>query len=91
MVSGFHLRSVGTEHLAVPSGPAAARFNGLIVLNETGVFLFRALEQDAEREELLRLLREEYDAPEEQLAADLDEFLSRMREMGILEEDGNET
>ena len=88
LVPGFHLRSVGTEHLAVPSGAAAARFNGLLMLNETGAFLVRALETDTDREGLLDRLREEDEAPDELLAADLDGVLAQMRELGLLEEDG---
>ena len=90
LIPGFHLRSVGTEYLAVPYGAAAARVNGLLMLNETGAFLLRALETDAEREALLDRLREEYDAPEELLRTDLDGFLAQMRELGLLEEAGHE-
>ena len=88
LVPGFHLRTVGTEYLAVPSGAAAARFNGLLMLNETGAFLVRALDREIGWDELLARLREEYDAPDELLAADLDRFLAQMREQGLLEEDG---
>ena len=86
LTPGFQLRVIGKEYLAVPSGPAAARFNGLMTLNETGAFLFRALQQDTDRETLLRQLSEEYEAPEALLRADLDKFLSQMREVGVLEE-----
>ena len=86
---GIHLRVLGTEYLAVPSGPAAARFNGLIMLNETGAFLLRALENETDRESLLRQLSDTYDAPEELLRKDLEDFLARMRELGLLEEDGH--
>ena len=72
LTPGFHIRSIGTEYLAVPSGAAAARVNGLLMLNETGAFLLRALETETDREELLNRLREEYEAPEELLQADLD-------------------
>ena len=90
VTSGIHLRVLGTEYLAVPSGPAAARFNGLIMLNETGAFLLRALETETDRESLLRQLSDSYDAPEELLRKDLEDFLARMRELGLLEEDGHE-
>lgn len=88
LVSGFHLRSVGTEFLAVPSGAAAARFNGLLMLNETGAFLARSLQTETDRETLLELLRAEYDAPEDLLRKDLEGFLAQMRELGLLEEEG---
>lgn len=87
LVPGFQLRVIGSEYLAVPSGPAASRFNGLMMLNETSAFLVRCLQEGADRETLLRRLGEEYDAPEELLRADLEDFLARMREAGLLEEE----
>ena len=86
LVPGFQLRLIGNEYLAVPSGAAASRFNGLMMLNETGAFLFRAMQEETDRETLLRRLTEEYDAPEELLREDLEAFLTQMREAGLLEE-----
>ena len=86
LVPGFQLRLIGDEYLAVPSGAAAARFNGLMMLNDTGAFLVRSMQEDTDRETLLRRLREEYEAPEELLRADLEAFLTQMREAGLLEE-----
>ena len=87
LVPGFQLRLIGNEYLAVPSGAAASRFNGLMMLNETGAFLLRSMQEETDRETLLRRLAEEYEAPEEQLRADLEAFLSQMREAGLLEEE----
>ena len=86
LVAGFQLRLIGNEFLAVPTGPAAARFNGLMMLNETGAFLVRQLQTDRDRGELLALLRAEYEAPDELLEKDLDAFLAQMLEARLLEE-----
>lgn len=86
LIPGFQLRQIGNEYLAVPSGAAASRFNGLMMLNETGAFLFRFMQEDTDRETLLHRLEEEYEAPETQLRAGLEAFLSQMREAGLLEE-----
>lgn len=86
LVPGFQLRQFGPDYVAVPSGVAAQRFNGLISLNETGSFLFEALQQPTDRAALLAALEAEYDAPREQLKQDLEEFLARMEELGLLEE-----
>ena len=83
----FQLRSIGNDYLAVPTGPAAARFNGLMMLNETGAFLVRCLKTEVSRAELLDKLREEYEAPDDVLLRDLDAFLAQMREVGVLEDD----
>ncbi|MBR7010329.1 MAG: PqqD family protein [Oscillospiraceae bacterium] len=56
------------------------------MLNETGAFLFRFMQEDTDRATLLHRLEEEYEAPEAQLRADLESFLSQMREAGLLEE-----
>lgn len=87
LVAGFQLRTIGNEYLAVPTGPAAARFNGLLMLNETGAFLVRHLQEDRTRRELLALLRAEYEAPDALLERDLDAFLAQFREAGLLEDD----
>lgn len=80
------MRDHGVLSSGSPSGPAAARFNGLIMLNETAAFLMRALQTETDRKTLLGLLRAEYEAPDELLEKDLDDFLARMRETGLLEE-----
>lgn len=49
---GFVLRKVGKEQVVVALGEASALLNGLIKLNDSGVMLWKLLEQGAERNEL---------------------------------------
>lgn len=86
IVPGFLLRKIGAEWVAVPTGAAARRLNGLISLNETAAFLFRALETETDRTALLDALCAEYESPRDKLEADLDIYLSQMRELNLLEE-----
>lgn len=82
----FILREIAGEYLLVPVGRAAAQQNGLIVLNECGGLLFRALEQECTREELVEtIVREcECEVDRETAAADVEEFLGQLREIHAL-------
>ena len=86
LVSGLQVRELCGDWVAVPSGPAAKRLNGLIGLNATSAFLIAALQAETDEEAVLRQMLEKYDAPEAELRADLAEFLDQMRELRLLEE-----
>ena len=84
----FILREIAGEHILVPVGAAAARFNGLITLNETGRTLFLALAQERSPEELTDALTAEYEVDPETARADVAGFLDQLRQVGALVEDG---
>ena len=44
ILSGFHVRQILDEVIAVPSGEVGKVFSGIISLNEIGRFLFEALQ-----------------------------------------------
>ena len=87
LVEGFQLRQIGQDYIAVPAGPAARRFNGLLTFNETGAFLFEALQREQDRPALLAALEETFDAPRDLLERDLKGFLTQMEELNLLEGD----
>lgn len=82
----FILREIAGEALLVPVGNAAAKFNGLITLNETGKTIFEALSQETEPEALVRAVTTEYDVDAETARADVEDFLRQLRQLGALEE-----
>lgn len=84
----FILREIAGEFMLVPTGSAAAKFNGLITTNEIGCFIFKALrEEDQTEESLVEKITGEYDIDTETAAADLKEFLQQMRDVGALLEE----
>ena len=84
-VSGeFILRQLAGENLLVPVGSAAARFNGLITMNELGCFVFQTLQTEHTRAQLLDAVLAEYDVDEATADADLEAFLGQLREIGAL-------
>lgn len=84
----FMLRQIAGESILVPTGAAAAHFNGLISLNDTGVFLWNALQQSRSEAELVALVLQEYEVESDTAAADVSAFLARMGEAGLLISEG---
>ena len=83
----FVLREIAGETLLVPAGKTALDLNGMLTLNETGAALWRMLPEAADAEALTQGLLQEFEgAPAEQVRADVEEFLARLRELGIVEE-----
>ena len=81
----FILRKVADSYVVVPVGKMTLDFNGIINLNETGAFLFGALQKGADREELIERLLAEYDVTQEKAASDIDIFIQKVKDADVLE------
>lgn len=81
----FAVRSVVGEYVLVPLGEGALAFSGMLTTSSVGAFLADALKTDVTREALLARLTEEYDVDEQTAQADLEEFLTQLKELGLLE------
>ena len=82
---GFILRNVASTHIVVPVSQNILNYKGMLSLNETGAFLWAALEKGTDRAGLLAALLAEYEVPQEGAQADLEEFLARVEAIGALE------
>ena len=81
----FILQKVGGSYVAVPIGETSKTFNGMVRLNETGVFLWKKLsEKDSTEEDLVDALLEEYDVAREIAAGDVHHIVEQLRQSGIL-------
>lgn len=88
IMEGFHLRSIAGEMIAVPTGPVATKLSGLAILNETGQFLFELLQSEQTEETLVQAMLDTYEIDRENAVADIQAFLSVLRENGLLIETG---
>ena len=84
--SGFVVRSVGGKQVAVATGKTSREFHGMITLNETGKFLFDALQNDTTPEALVALLTRTYEVDDATAASAVEGFLQILRREGLLEE-----
>lgn len=82
--NGFMLKKVGGQNVVVALGEASRSFNGIIRLNDTGVFLWQKLQQETSEEQLLAALTAEYDIGEEQAKSDIAEFIAALRKATLL-------
>jgi len=83
----FVLRQVADTWVVLPVGAASVSFNGMLSLNGSGALLWQALEKGADREGLADVLTAEYEVERAVALADVDEFLTTLRNAGCLEED----
>ncbi len=79
----FVLRNIADDWILVPVGKDAIDMNGLIVLNELGVFLWQKIPEAANEEDLLAAVLEEYDVTPDEARTDIADFLKKLREMQI--------
>ncbi len=84
---GFVIEKVADSYLACATGALAKEFSGFVRLNSTGAFLWKMIDDGAESaEELCVALVKEYEISEQTARADIDLFLKKLRDNGILEE-----
>ena len=85
VISSFFIREIAGERIAVPAGAAAAKFSGIISLNETGAFLLAALSAEQTEDSLLAAMLDEFDIDTDTARADIAAFLASLRSLGLLE------
>ena len=83
----YIMRQIAGEFLLVPTGAAAAKFNGLITMNDVGRFIFQTLAEEHTVCEVAALITKEYDVDENTAIADTEEFVQQLRQIGALVDD----
>ena len=81
--SEYKLRNVGGMNIVVLT--AGMDFQGIITVNETGEFIWRMLEKEAQEDEIIKALAEECSVSEEDIAEDVKEFISSLKGADIIE------
>ncbi len=83
----FVLRKIKGANIIVPLGEAIKKANGIMVLNETGAYIFEALQEEKDFEELVSCIMVEYGVPLDVAKSDTSDFLEELRTYGILMEE----
>lgn len=81
---GFILRKVGRQYVVAATGEASKNFNGMIRLNAEAAYAFELLQKGIDREGLAAALIEKYSADPEEVKADVEMFLSKLKEADAL-------
>ena len=83
--STYQLREVAGEYMVVSTSADNNSFNGVIMLNGTGAFLWQLLEKGAERDELIAEILKEYEVDESTASIGVDDFISDIEKAGLFE------
>lgn len=83
--NGFMLRNIAGNNLIIGVGEAAGVLNGVVTLNETGVFLWNLLVKGCEIEELILALMDEYEVSEQVATGDVNSFVNKLVNAKIAE------
>lgn len=88
--SGYTLKKIKDSWLLLPFGQQVTDRHKGLILNETGVLLWNALEDSSDPEELVRLLAGHYELSENSypdLREDVMAFIRQLFSLGVLEEE----
>lgn len=80
----FYMKEVAGLNVVVATGETAENMNSMINLNETATFLWKQLENDITKEELIRKLTQEYDVNYERASKSVDNFIAKLDEIGCI-------
>ena len=82
----FVLRRFSDKWIAVSVNDTADTSDLFIKMSDSGAFLWELLKTDTTKEPLLLKITDKYDVDKEQAEKDLDSFLQKLRDAGILYE-----
>ncbi|MBR5234519.1 MAG: PqqD family protein [Clostridia bacterium] len=81
----FVLREIAGDFVLVPVGKTGNEFKGLFPISETGAFIWNLLPEADSQDYIIEKLLSEYEVDRETVSADVSEFLSNLREYGIID------
>ena len=82
---GFILRKVPGMNLVMPTGKNVKSFNGSLMLNDTGAFIFEKLQKGSTPEETARALTQAYNVSLDTARSDVQKTISLLIEAGAAE------
>jgi hypothetical protein len=85
ITEGFSLRNIAGNNIVVPVGAKVIGFKGMITLNHSGAFLWKQLQTDRTKDELLQAMLQEYEIDKATAISDIDKFTDILKDAEILE------
>lgn len=80
----FVLRNIAGINTVISTG-AKTSFDGVITLNDTGVFMWEQLSKGVTLDELVDAMLNEYDIDESVARTDAEAFINKLRSIDIFE------
>lgn len=83
--SGFIVRQIAGQYMAVPVGSRTQEIHGMVALNETGAFLWKLLQKEQTEDALVSALLEAYEVDEFTAQAAVQDFLDMLEKKDLLD------
>ena len=80
----YVLKKVADSYIVVALGGDIVDLNTIISLNDTGAFIWKQLENETDKDAVVSALLNEYEVTKEQAEKDVDAFIQKMTEAGLL-------
>lgn len=85
-IKDMMLREIAGEAILIPVGEASLSLHGMISLTESGVVLWKRLQNECSQEDLVNSILEEYDIDETTAKEDVKLFVDKMKKLGIVKD-----
>lgn len=82
----FILRTLADDVVAIPVGQTALELNGMILLNDVSKVIWECLAQECDIPGIVTAVTDAFEVSAQEAEADILEYLSKLRENGLLEE-----
>ena len=82
---GFILRKMPGMNLVMPTGSNVKDYNGAIMLNDTGAFIFEKLNEGKTVEETAVFLTDEYDISKEKAMQSVESVVGKLKDAGVID------
>lgn len=80
----FVLREIMDEFILVPVGEAMLSLNGMFALNPVGAEIWKMLEKESNREEIIQRILDTFEVDEKTAREDFDAFISELSCIGLI-------
>ena len=81
---GYILRVVAKQNVVLPSS-GDLDLDQMIILNSTGSFLWKQLEQGADKDGMIRALLDHYETEEDTARTCVEKFIKNLEQYGFVE------
>lgn len=82
----FILRTLQDDIVAIPVGQTALELNGMVLLNDVSKVIWECLMTDCTLSQIVTAVTDAFEVSGKEAETDILEYLSKLRENGLLEE-----
>ena len=82
---GIVLGNIDGQDFAIAKGKLSNELSDIINNNETANYIFNLLQKEQTVDSIVSAMAERYDAPKDEIEADVKEFITTLEGFGVLE------